>query len=131
MIILAAVKSRLLTSPTILSKAKGGIFIGNAGQASARPHILLEMPESGQDYTHDGPVGLIDAHVVMSCRADVDYEAEELGVAADAMLKSWVGTAAGCNVQLAALFNVHLDYDADAKAFSRVSEYTVFYRRTA
>lgn len=129
--ILAAYKSRLLAAPAVATLVKGGIWIGHVDQSQPRPNILLEMPESGQDYTHSGPVGLIDAHVIVSCRADVDSVASQLGEATDAALRDWTGTLFGCAVQLSSLFNVGLEYDASAKVFRRFSEYTAFFRRTS
>lgn len=127
--ILAAVKSRLSVTNAVTSLLKGGIWIGHVDQNQPRPNILLEMPESGQDYAHDGPVGMIDAHLIVTSRADIDSVASQLGDEVDAALRQWTGCVLGCDVQLCALFGVHAEFDAENKVFKRVSEYTVFYRR--
>lgn len=131
MMILAAYKARLLAVPAVATKLKGGIHVAVVGQNSLRPHILLEMPEAGQDYTHSGPVGLIDAHIRVICRCDTADAALALGDAVVAALENWTGTLSGCWVQLSERFNTAADFESGPNVFRHVSEYTAYYRRTS
>lgn len=131
MMILAAYKARLLAVPAVATKLKDGIHVAVVGQNSKKPHILLELLEAGQDYTHSGPVGLIDAHIKVTCRCDTADAALELGEAVVAALEDWTGTQCGCWVQLSERFNTAADFESGPNVFRHISEYTAYYRRTS
>lgn len=129
MIILTAYRARLLAVPAVVLRAPHGVHMGVVPQNQPRPHILLEMPEQGGDYTHSGPVGLYDGHLRVSCRADTFLAATELGDQVVLALQNWTGTYHGCAVQMTEHFNTMADYDNTAKVFRHISEYTAFYTR--
>lgn len=125
MIILAAYKAVLSQAPAISSS----IYIGRFDQGAPKTSILLELPEQGGDYTHSGPVGLFDAHIRVTCRAEVDSVASALGEAAVLRLQDWQGTQAGCRVQMTEHFNTSADFDSATGVFRHISEYTAFFTR--
>jgi len=127
--ILSAIKTRLKGSTEVAALATGGIYLTVVSQSSNRPSILLELVESGQDYSHQGPVGLIDAHVRVTARADTDEAAARLGDAVSGVLRNFVGVEEGCVVQLCAQFNSASGYEPQAKVFTYLTEYTVHYSR--
>jgi hypothetical protein len=130
MMILAAYKARLLAAPAVATKLKGGIHVAVVAQNSLHPHILLELVEEGQDYTHQGPVGLLDAHIRVTCRCANAETALPLGDAVVAALENWTGTLSGCWVQLSERFNTAADFEPGPNVFRHISEYTAYYRRT-
>lgn len=129
MLILAAYKARLKSVSAVTSLISGGIWIGRVGQNDKRPNILILGPEEGQDYSHDGPVGLLDAHIQVICRADTADAASALGDAVVDALEDWAGVQSGCSVQLSERFKRMSDFDNKAEVFRDTSEYTAFYTR--
>lgn len=124
--ILACYKAALSLAPAISPR----IFVARVDQNAPRPHILLELIETGQDYSHSGPVGLYDAHIRVTCRADVDTQALALGEATILRLQDWRGTLAGCRVQMTEHFNTAADFEAGTNVFRHITEYTAFFTRT-
>lgn len=131
MIILACYKSTLAATSAVNTIVSGRIYIGRVDQDALRPNILMEMPESGQEYTHSGPSGLFEAHVKITARADTDQAAFTLGEAIARALQNWTGTALNCKVQMTEHFNSMGGYDDAAKVFTQVEEFTSFFTRTA
>lgn len=131
MLILTVYRAVLLAAPTVSSKLNGGIHYGRVDQNEPRPNILLEMPESGADYTHSGPVGLFDGHLRATCRADTFQAATLLGDAVRAVLEDWTGEMFGCRIQLTEHFNSASGFDDKAQVFTHVSEYTSFFQEIA
>lgn len=129
MLILVAYKSVIVGAPALIAADK--VFIGRVDQNTVRPNVLLEMPESGQDYSHSGPTGLFDAHVRITARADTDQAAFTLGEAIARRLQNWTGTANGCRVQMTEHFNSAAGYDDAAKVFTQVEEFTAYFTRTS
>lgn len=123
--ILATYKAVLQQAPSLCPR----VYVASPEQNALRPYILLEMPESGQDYSHSGPVGLYDAHVKVSCYADTADAANALGNAVVLRLQDWRGTLKGCSVQMTEHFNTAASFDKDAKLFVHLSEYTAFHTR--
>lgn len=130
MLILTAYKSVLVATPAVNNIVAGRIYIGRVDQNIIRPNVLLQMPESGQEYSHSGPTGLFDAHVRIIARADTDVAAFTLGEAIARTLQNWRGTAMGCAVQMTEHFNSIGDYDEAAKVFMQVEEFTAHFTRT-
>lgn len=128
--LLATYKAALLAVPDVATKLKGGIMIGRVDQNALRPHILLEVPEQGGDYSHSGPVGLYDAHLKVTCRSEVDASAIALGEAVILALQDFHGTLKGCAVQMTEHFDTAFTFDDSNSVFCHVSEYTAFYSRT-
>lgn len=124
--ILACYKAALSLAPAISPR----IFVARVDQNAQRPNILIELIEQGGDYTHSGPVGLFDAHIRVTCRADVDTQALALGEATILRLQDWRGTLAGCRVQMTEHFNTAADFEAGTNVFRHISEYTAFFTRT-
>lgn len=131
MLILVAYQNVLAAAPSVATLAGNRIFIGRVDQSTARPNVLLEMPEAGQDYSHSGPVGLFDAHVRITARADTDQTAFLLGEAIARALQGWTGTALGCAVQMTEHFNTMGGYDEGAKVFTQTEEFTAHFTRTS
>jgi hypothetical protein len=131
MLILVAYKAVLVATPAVNSKAAGGFFIGRVDQNTVRPNVLLESPESGQDYTHSGPVGLFDAHVRITARADTDQSAFLLGDAIARALQDYRGISQGCSIQMTEHFNSAPGYDDTAKVFTQTEEFTAYFTRTS
>jgi len=127
--LLATYKAALLAVPDVATKLKGGIMVGRVDQNALRPNILLEVPEQGGDYSHNGPVGLYDAHLKVTCRSEVDATAIALGDAVVLALQNWRGTLKGCAVQMTEHFNTAFIFDEGNSVFCHVSEYTSFYSR--
>lgn len=131
MIILTVYRSVLLSAPSVASKLNGGVLFEWGGQDIPRPNIILQMPESGQDYSHQGPVGLIDGHLRVISRAETFQAATELGDAVQSTLETWTGTLFGHAVQKTEHFNSMSAYDDGAKIFTRTDEFTAFFTRTS
>lgn len=127
--ILTVYRSLLANDAGITALRTGGIHMGRVSQDDPRPNILIECPESGEDYSHQGPAGLIDAHIRVTARADTFQAATLLGEAIEALLKVWTGTLFDHAVQLTEHFATNASYDDKAAVFTHVSEYTSFYRR--
>lgn len=129
MIILVAYKAVLLAAPTVQQRVGQRIYIGRVGQDAARPNVLLELLEQGQDYTHSGPVGLFDAHVRITARADTDQAAFFLGDAIARCLQNWTGTAESVRVQMTDHFNSVAGFDDVNSVFTQTEEFTAFFTR--
>lgn len=129
MLILTVYKKILQDDAGITALCPGGVHIGNIRQGANRPNILLEMPEEGEEYSHSGPSGLLDAHLKVTCRGDTDKSAALLGDAVMTLLKTWKGTEYSHTVQLTEKFKAEYKYDDSAKVHHHISEYTSFYRR--
>lgn len=131
MLILSAYKSVLLATPAVNGIVLGRIYISRVDQNAPRPNVLMEMPESGQEYSHSGPAGLFEAHVKITARADTDQASFTLGESIARALQNWTGTAMNCKVQMTEHFNSMGGYDDTAKVFKQVEEFTAFYTRTS
>lgn len=129
MLILTAYKGVLLANSPIATRARGGIHIGTVEQGALRPNILLSLIGSGQDYTHQGAVALMDAGVKVETRADTDKAAGELGEMVLDLLQDWTGTMFNCWVQLTEHDNSASGYDDKAKLHTYAHEFTSFYRK--
>lgn len=129
MLILAAYKTVIVGAPALIAANK--VFIGRVDQNTPRPNVLMEMVESGQDYSHSGPTGLFDAHVRITARADTDQDAFALGEAIARRLQNWIGTAMGCRVQMTEHFNSAQGYDDAAKVFTQTEEFTAYFTRAS
>ena len=129
MLILAAYKSVLVATPTVTARAGQRIYLGRVDQNALRPNVLMEMVESGQDYTHSGPVGLFDAHIKITARGDTDQAAFFLGDAIARRLQNWTGSAEGCRVQMTEHFNSSSGYDDANSVFTQVEEFTAYFVR--
>lgn len=127
MIILTLYRAVLAETAAVNSKAIGGFHLLRVDQEALRPNILLEMPESGSDYTHSGPVGLYDGHLRVTCRADTFQAAVQLGDAVRAALENWQGQRFGMTVQMTSHFNSAAGYDEGAKVYTSVQEFTAFF----
>lgn len=127
--ILAAIKAYLQKVESVAAAGHTGIFVELVDQNKARPNILLQLVESGQEYSHQGPVGLIDAHVRVTCRADSADKVSALGDVVIRALEVFTGVEADCAVQLCARFDEASGYDEKAKVFTHVSDYTVHFSR--
>lgn len=126
--ILTLVKSVLQNNATVTSRRSGGVFLKRVGQNDARPNILLDMPEKHDDWTHQGPTGLFDAHLVVHSRGDTDAEAGLLGEAVEAALNGYTGTVYGMTVSQCRHINSRADYDDTAKVFVHISEFRMVFR---
>lgn len=131
MIILTVYRSVLLNVTAVNSLATGGYHLGKVVQDSVRPNVLLQKPDGGQDYSHQGPVGLHDAHVKITARADTAQAAALLGDEIRKALEDWTGTLFGCVVQMTEHMKSSDDYDEGAKVFMQIEEFTSFYTRTS
>lgn len=128
--ILTVYRYVLLNDATVSGLLGGDVHIETVNQSDQRPNILLEMPESGHDYSHQGPVGLRDAHVRVTARADSRQSAGALGKAIEDALKNWTGMQYSHTVQLTELFRSSSGYDDKASVFLSVSEYTSHFTRS-
>ena len=126
--ILTLVKSVLAADTAVTGLRDGGIFLKRVDQNEPRPNILLDMPEKNDDWTHQGPTGLFDAHLVVHSRGDTDSQAGLLGEAVEAALNDYTGTVYGMTVSQCRHINTMADYDDTAKVFVHVSEFRIVFR---
>lgn len=129
MLILAAYKSVIVTIPAITALVGQRIYLQRVDQNAGVPHVLLELLEEGQDYTHSGPTGLFDAHVRITARAATDAAAFTAADAIARALQNWTGEAGGCRVQMTEHFNSYGGFDKDNGLFTQALEFTSFYTR--
>lgn len=129
--IMTVYRSVIAGNGTISALRTGDVHIGMVDQNDPRPNVLIECPESGEDYSHQGPSGLIDAHIRVTARGDTFKSATQLGEAIQTVLKAYTGTLFSHQVQLTEHFATMAGYDDKAKVFTHVSEYTSFYRVTS
>lgn len=125
--VLTAYRYALLGAPAVVSIVSDRVFYERVDQSALRPNILLQMPESGTDYSHQGPVGLYDGHLKVICRADTFQAASQLAKAVKATLEDWRGVQFGIRVQMTEHFNSMSDYDDRAKVYLAVHEFTSFF----
>lgn len=131
MLILTVYKNALLWRPEVASGLRGGVHIGQVAQGALRPNILLKLGSSGEDMSHQGPVGLRDAEIIVTARGDTDQAAGVLGEAVRETLQGWTGNANGLWVQLTELMSEESNYDDSAKVFEHISTYTSYFRKVA
>jgi hypothetical protein len=129
--ILAVYKEVLIENSGINDLVDGRIFAEQVDQNAERSNILLELPDSGSDYTHSGPVNLIDAHLRVTCRCATAGEAADLGELVFEHLRSWKGSKKSLEVMLTAHFKTSSNFDKSAQVFQHVSEYTSYFRKVS
>lgn len=109
----------------------GGLFIQVVDQNSPRPNTLLELGDDSDEWSHQGPVGLRDAHVIVHARADNAQAATVLSNQIVAALNDWMGTYFGMQVQLLRHLTTKAAYRDTSKVFIATAEFHVVYRRTS
>lgn len=127
--ILTVYKALLLDVSEIRDIVGKSVFIEKIDQNTIRPNILLQMPDQGADYTHDGITSLFDAHIKVTCRADTDQMASELGELVVHNFSRFIDTVHDLKIMMTRLDSEMSNYDTSAKVFEQVSEYTSFYRK--
>lgn len=126
--ILTLVKSVLESDTTVAGLLSGRVWIQRVDENDARPNILLRLMEDADEWSHDGPDGLQDAHLEVHSRGDADSEAGNTGSAVKAALNEYTGSAYGMTVHFLQHFNTRAEYDDARKVFVQVDEFRVVYR---
>ncbi len=126
--ILDVYRGLLLATPAVNSQMKGTYNLFVVAQNDPRPNMLLQLGDSGEDYTHQGTSGVVDAEVIITSRADNASAVSALDKAAHDTLKNYVGTSRGIEVQLTEAMSTKSNYDATNKVFEIERTYTSFYR---
>lgn len=129
--ILVLYRKLLLEDAAIAAIVDNRIYVDQVPQNTQKPNILLEMPDQGQDYTHSGPSGLIDAHLKVTCRADDAQGAATLGRLVVDLLEVWTGNRDGHEVDLTEHFKTSSMFHDKDKVFTHMSEYTSFFRKVS
>jgi hypothetical protein len=129
--ILDVYRGLLLATPAVHSQMKGTYNLFVAAQGDLRPNMVLQLGDSGEDYTHQGTSGVVDAEVILISRGDTSAAASQLAKAVHDTVKNFTGTLRGIEVQLTEAMSTKSSYDATNKVFEITSTYTSFYRKVS
>lgn len=126
--ILDVYRGLLLATPAVNSQMKGHYNLFVVAQGDLRPNMLLQLGDSGEDYSHQGTNGVVDAELIITSRADTAAAVSALDKAVHGTLKDFVGTSRGIEVHLTEAMSAKSNYDATNEVFEIVRTYTSFYR---
>lgn len=124
--ILPVVRSILLAASGVTAKRVGGILINAMpGPDEPRPNVTLQLVSELEEFTHQGPSGLVHDRVRIWSRGNTPQQAGELGDAVRATLNGWQGTQSGISVQLIMRTMSTSDYQEAAKVHRQIDDYDV------
>lgn len=98
-----------------------------APQGRVLPSIMLMHISGGQEYSHQGPVGLWDGITRVYSRGKTDIETATLGSAVVKAMESWTGALLGYDIQLIQHLNTNADYTDDLSIFRQIDDFRIYY----
>lgn len=122
---LAAVRAILLASSAVTAKRAGGVHTNAIPAGDGQPNVQLMLVSGLEEFTHGGPLGLVEDRVRIWCRGKTAREAAELSAAVDAALQGYVGTIAGATIQLCHRVMMRSDYQDAAEVHRAIADYDV------
>lgn len=123
--ILPVIRSLLDANPAVTAKRTGGVFINAVPEGEARPNVQIMLVSGLEEFTHQGPSGLVHDRVRIWSRGNTDREAGELGAAVADALNGWRGLSAGISVQLIRKTMTVSDYQEAAKVHRQIDDFEV------
>ena len=121
----AALRSILLADADVTAKRAGGVHVNAVPQDEAVPNVSLMLVSGLEDFTHSGPSGLIEDRVRIWCRGKTANASAELAQAVHSALQGYVGTVAGCHIQLCRMAMTISDYQDAAKVHRVIIDFNV------
>ncbi|MFA7588524.1 MAG: DUF3168 domain-containing protein [Novosphingobium sp.] len=121
----AALRSLLLADTSVTAKREGGVNVNANPQNDSLPNVQLMLVSGLEDFTHSGPSGLIEDRVRVWCRGRTANAAADLAGAVHSALHGYVGTAAGCHIQLCRASMTISDYQDKAEVHRVIIDFNV------
>jgi hypothetical protein len=123
--ILPVLRSILTASSGVTAKRTGGIFINAVPVSEAKPNVQLMLVSGLEEWTHQGPSGLVEDRVRIWSRGLTDQQAAELGDAIRVALNGYQGTQSGVWINLARRVMSISDFQEGAKVHRQIDDYDV------
>lgn len=121
----AALRSILLADAGVTAKRAGGVNVNANPQTDSLPNVQLMLVSGLEEFTHSGPSGLIEDRVRIWCRGKTANAAADLAQAVHTALQGYVGTVAGCRIQLCARAMTASDYQDGADLHRVIIDFNV------
>lgn len=121
----AALRSILIADAGVTAKRAGGVNVNANPQNDALPNVQLMLVSGLEDFTHSGPSGLIEDRVRIWCRGKTANAAADLAGAVHSALQGYVGTVAGCHIQLCRASMTISDYQDAAEVHRVIIDFNV------
>jgi hypothetical protein len=126
--ILPVIRGLLINAPAVTAKRAGGVFINDVpGPNEPRPNVSMQLVSSLEEFTHQGPDGLVRDRVRIWSRGTTNQQAAELAAAISATLNGWQGVRSGLDVQVIMKKMSISDYQENAQVHRQIDDYAVFW----
>lgn len=113
----------LKTDAAVTAARSGPIAINAIPEAQSAPNIQLQQVSGIEEFTHQGPSGLVEDRVRIWSRGKTAKDAAELGQAVHDALQGYTGTVDGTTVQLVRRVMLTSDYQEAANVHRHIADY--------
>lgn len=110
-----------------LTSICNGFHIMKVPDGASMPNVVLRLIRSGEEYSHQGPDGLVESYVRIFSRANDPERANLIGSTASEILKVFTGDMEGTAIQGLFHINTTGDESDDHAIFRQIDDYRIWH----